>query len=195
MRRLREVRIATQPNRAEPGGTAQGDAFIKFLVSAFMRRAVAGTIDQPQDFPRVGQADDQRVISPLAFVGDVDSQFALAVGFHDRPIGVEDGLFEERGRLTGPDLPPGDVDRLLQFPQVLRLEAAAEVTRRGGIRNPEGAQRVQIGFVLPPQFEILQAPRVAQRVIRNVQHVVGFVIGQMNLEQVQPLIDGRRQAK
>jgi len=68
-------------------------------------------------------------------------------------------------------------------------EAAAEVARRGRIGNPLGAQQIEIGLVLPPQFEVLERAPRAERVVGQVEHVVALVIRQMHLEQVQPLVD------
>jgi len=31
---------------------------------------------------------------------------------------------------------------------------------------------------------------IAQRIVGQIQHMVGFVVGKVNLEQVQPLING-----
>ena len=88
------------------------------------------------------------MISPLAFVGDVHPLFALAIGFHDRPVGVDDSLLEECVRLAGPGVAPRFVDRLLQIIQILGPEPPTEVPGRRGVGNPRGAQDVEIGFVL-----------------------------------------------
>jgi len=74
------------------------------------------------------------------------------------------------------------------------LKATTEVARCGRVGNAGGAQRIEVGFVLPSQFQVLQASRIAQGVVGDVEHVVGFVVWQMELEQVQPLVNGRRQA-
>lgn len=76
---------------------------------------------------------------------------------------------------------------------MLRLEAAAEVPRRRRIGNPRDPQQVHVGFVLPPQFQVLQAAAIAQGVVGDGENVIGFVIREVQLEQVQPLVDGRRQ--
>ena len=72
---------------------------------------------------------------------------------------------------------------------MLRLEPPAEVAGGGRVGNPLGAEQVEIGLVLPPQFEIFQARASAQRVVGQVEHVVRLVIRQMHFEQVQPLVD------
>jgi hypothetical protein len=53
-----------------------------------------------------------------------------------------------------------------------------------------GAEGVEINFVLATQFEIFQAGAVAQGVVGKVEDVIRLVIGQMNLEQVQVVVDG-----
>ena len=60
---------------------------------------------------------------------------------------------------------------------VVRIETAAEVARRGGVGNPPDTQRIQIGFVVAPQFQMLQARATGQQVVGNVQHVVRFLYG------------------
>ena len=52
------------------------------------------------------------------------------------------------------------------------------------------ADRVEIHFIASAQFNVIQTRAVAQRVEREVQHMIAFVIGQMDLQQPQPLIDG-----
>ena len=44
------------------------------------------------------------------------------------------------------------------------------------------------------RFDVLQTGAVAQGVVGDVEHVVGFVVGQVQLEQVQASIDGVDQA-
>ena len=66
------------------------------LAAALVRRAVAGAIDQPQDFAGIRQTDHQRVVSPLAFPGNVHSLFALAIGFDLCAIAVENACSENR---------------------------------------------------------------------------------------------------
>jgi hypothetical protein len=78
---------------------------------------------------------------------------------------------------------------------VFGSETATEISRRGGVGNSRGTQSVQIRFVLSPQFQVLQAPPIAQRVIGDVQDVVGLMVRQVELEQVQPLINRRRQTE
>jgi hypothetical protein len=69
-------------------------------------------------------------------------------------------------------------------------EAAAEIARSGRIRNALSAQGVEVNFILTTQFDVLQAGAVAQGVVSEVEHMIGFVVRHMNQEQVQVAIDG-----
>ena len=62
-------------------------------------------------------------------------------------------------------------------------EAAAEVAGGGGVGDPLGAQGVEIDLVVAPQFEMFDAFAAGEDVEGDVQDMVGFVIGQMPLEE------------
>ena len=74
-------------------------------------------------------------------------------------------------------------------------EAAAEVAGRGRIGDAAGAEGIEEDFVVAAQFDVLQTGAVAQGVVGEVEHVIGFVIRQMDLEQVQAAVDGVDQAE
>ena len=61
----------------------------------FVRRPIAGPVDQAQDFARVGQGQHQHVIAPGAVVGDVHALLALAGGFDQHAVHVQNRLLEE----------------------------------------------------------------------------------------------------
>ena len=75
-----------------------------------------------------------------------------------------------------------------------RLETAAEIAGRGRIGNALSTQGVEIDFVPAAKFEVFQASAVAQGVVSEIEHVIGFVIGKMDLEQMQSVVDGVDQA-
>jgi hypothetical protein len=60
------------------------------------------------------------------------------------------------------------------------------------VARPEG---VEEGGVVAAQLDVLEARAVAQGVVGDVEDVVGLVIREMGLEQVQALVDGLGQAE
>ena len=86
------------------------------------------------------------------------------------------------------------VDDVDEGVDVRGREAAAEVAGRGGIGNAASAEGVEEVLVVAAQFDVLQTGAAAQGVVGDVEHVVGFVIGQVELEQMQALVDGLDQA-
>ena len=74
-------------------------------------------------------------------------------------------------------------------------EAAAEVAGGGGVGDAVGAEGVEEGLVVAAQFDVLEAGAVAQGVVGDVEDVVGLVVGQVELEQVESLVDGLGQAE
>ena len=64
-----------------------------------------------------------------------------------------------------------------------------------GIGDASRTQGIEEGLVVAAQFDVLKAGAVAQSVVGDVEDVVGLVIGQMDLEQVQMAVDGLGQAE
>ena len=155
-----------------------------------MAGPVAGAVDHDTAFAGVGQRDDQRVIAPLALVGDVHALLALAGGFDHRAVGVDDGFVEERSGCCRQTFSRVSLKISCKQIDVRPCEAAAEVARRGGIGNAPGAQGIEIGLVVAEQFQMFQARAAGQQVVGDVQHVVGLVVGQMDLQQAEAAVDG-----
>jgi len=88
------------------------------------------------------------MISPLAFVIDIDSLFALAGRFDHRPIGINDRFFKETCRLLAPHLEPCRVKNFHQKQDRNAAEPPTEVSGGGRVGNPPGAQRIEISFVV-----------------------------------------------
>ncbi len=63
-----------------------------------------------------------------------------------------------------------------------RIEATAEVAGRGRVGNAARAEGVEKRFVLAAQFEILQTRAAAQSVVGDGEHMIGFVIGQVEFQ-------------
>ena len=68
-------------------------------------------------------------------------------------------------------------------------EAAAEVSGSGGVGDTLGAEGVEIDLVVTPQFDVFDPLAPGQDVERDVQDMVGFVIRQMSLEDVDHSVD------
>ena len=105
-------------------------------------------------------------------------------------VGVDDRLLEELRRAA----------RLQTRSRVslmasIRVTTSCSAKRRqkspggGGVGDALGAQGVEIDLVVAPQFEVLDPLAAGQEVVGDVQHVVGFVVGQMPLEQVEVVVD------
>ena len=72
------------------------------------------------------------------------------------------------------------------------VKAPAEVAGGGGVGNALGAQGVEEGFVLAEGSRSSRQVAAGQDVVGEGQHVVGLVVGQMDLEQVESAVDGAR---
>jgi len=187
---LREIGVAPQQHFAKTAPKTSGRGAIEGVGGLLVRRAIARPIDEPHDLARVGQTDDQGMIAPRAIVSDADAFFALGIGLDERAVGVEDGEVEEIGGLLFPHPDTNIVVNILKRVDVFRREAPTEITSGGGIRNALGAESIKEVDVLAAQFDVLQTVAVAQSVIGDIEYMIGFVIGEMNLEQVQFAIDG-----
>ena len=111
------------------------------------------------------------------------------------PSTSSDGLVEEVGRLLLPDLEPGLIEDVLEGLDVVGGEAAAEVAGGGGVGDAVGAQGVEEDDVVAAQLDVVEAGAVAQGVVGEVQDVVTLVVGEVELEQVEPLVDGLGEAE
>ena len=147
-----------------------------------MTGSITGPVLQVQHFPGLGQRYDQRMIAPLAFVVDAEALFSLAAGFNHCAVGFDGGLIEERIGLLLPDHLPGPVDGLHHSKNLHVTKAAAEVAGGGGIRNPLRAQGIEVGFVGASNLKMLKTGPATEQVQGNVEDMIGFVIGSVELE-------------
>ena len=192
---LGEVSVATKIDAAEAGLAAEEDRQVELLGGGFVRGPVAGAVDEAEHLAGVGQGDDQRVIAPGAVVSDVHALLAARTGGDERAVDVEDGLVEEVGRLLLPDFDPCLIEDVLKGLDVVGRETAAEVAGGGGIGDAVGTQGIEEDDVVAPQLDVIEAGTVAQRVVGDVEDVVGFVVGEVELEQVEPLVDSLREVE
>ncbi len=160
-----------------------------------VRGPVARAVHQPQHFARLGQAEDERVVAPGAVVGDVHAGLARAGGSRPacRPCRWWPG--RRRTRVARPrPLRRATSMASWRASRWAWREAAAEVAGGGGVGDAARAEGIEEGVVVAAEFDVLEAGAVAQRVVGDVEDVVGLVIGEMDLEQVQALVDGLGQA-
>ena len=117
-----------------------------------------------------------------AVVGEVSTSLALALRRRERPVRIEDCFVEELARLLLPNAQSARVDRRHQRLDVLLREAAAEVARRRRVRDPLRAERVEVALVLPEPLDVFEAAAAGEDVERDVQDVIGLVVGHVRLE-------------
>ena len=129
------------------------------------------------------------MITPLLFVIHADALLLLSAGFDHRSIGFNDGLFKEVVRLLLPGDASNLVEALLQLEDVLLMEATAEIACRRGVGNPLSPKGVQPRLVVADLFQMVQTRPARQQVQCNVEHMVGFIIRQMKLQQSEVFID------
>ena len=92
-------------------------------------------------------------------------------------------------RLLPPNPLPHRVGYLHQIEDIGLLKATGEVSAGGRVRNALGAQPIEEGFIIAPQFNILQPHSVQQRVVSQIQDMVAFVVGKVFLKQMQARVD------
>ena len=135
------------------------------------------------------------MVSPDAFVRETHALFALASRLDNRAVHLNVGPLEELCRLLLPHLQACFVKGFHQQSNVRFAEPPAEVTGRGGIGQSVCSDCIEKHFVITTQFNVLQSLAATQQVVCHVQHVIGFRVRPVNLQQVQPRIDRRLQTK
>ena len=98
-------------------------------------------------------------------------------------------MLEEVGGLLLPGPQAGLVEGVHQPAHVGLGEAAAEVAGGGGVGEAFGPEGVEIDLVVAADLQVLDAAAAGQEVVGEIQDVVALVIGQVPLEQVEPLVD------
>ena len=81
------------------------------------------------------------------------------------------------------------MDGVHQGEDVVPGEAAAEVAGGGRVGDPLGPESIEVDLVVAARFEMFDAPAAGEEIERDVQDMVGFVVGQMALEQVKIAVD------
>ena len=195
MFRLREFGVSTQQDAAKAAAEAHRRGLIDQRRRPLVRRPIAGPVDDAQDFAGVGQGQHQGVITPRPIVGDVHATLALARGLDQKAVHVQAGLLEEGRGLVRPDFQTRVVDDVEEGLNAVRGKAPTEVSRGGGVGEASSAQGVQQDFIVAKEFQVLQASAAAQGQIGQGEHVVGFMVREVDLQQLQTLVQGVDEAE
>src|SRR5271156_1296954 len=134
------------------------------------------------------------MVAVLAVVGEIHPLLALGIARDEGAVGVQYRLFEEHGRLLGPDPLAGFIDRVHQGHDIFPTEAAAQVAGSRGIGDALGSQGVEINLVVASQFEVLDPLTAGEAVESDVQDMVRLVIGEMHFKKVKIVVDVADQA-
>ena len=84
---------------------------------------------------------------------------------------------------------PRLVERLLQPPDVGRLEAPQKIPGCGRVRYPLGRKTVGVAGIVPQPVDVFQARAASHHVVGDVEDVVGFKVRHVRLQQRDVLID------
>jgi hypothetical protein len=116
--------------------------------------------------------------------------FALGVGCHDGAIGVQDRLLAKGVGLLSPDPEPRFIDGVHQSEDIgLGREAAAEVAGGRRIGDSLGSQSIEVDLIVASQFEVFDSLAAGEEIQCDVEHMVGFVVGEMPFEQMEVAVD------
>ena len=161
----------------------QGQHFVQDFGGAVSAGAVAGAIDGSQGFVGLRQGAQLGMVGPLSIVGEVGPLLAFPIDGLDGGIQVDGGHLPSRTRDLPPDLLPSAVDNGLEGGQMRFVEAAEEISGRGGIGDAAGTEQVLDGLAVLEVGDILDAPSADEEIVNVGEQVVGFVVGKMELEQ------------
>jgi hypothetical protein len=134
------------------------------------------------------------MVAPGAVVGDVHAVFALARGGDQGAIHIDHGTVEESIGLIGPHTHTRLIDEVDQGEDAAAREAAAEVACGGGVGDTASAQGVEEVHIVAAEVQVLQAGAAAHGVVGDSENVIGVVIGQVDLEEAELLVEGFVQA-
>src|SRR5690606_11546896 len=115
----------------------------------------------------------------------------LTFGRNQTAIDVDDRARPRTFRELAPDpISSRRIDQIHQPLQAFDVESTEEVSRGGRIGDPLRPQKVQETLVLPEPVDVLQTSATCQNVVRQIEHVIRFVIRKMALQQRATIVDG-----
>ena len=89
------------------------------------------------------------MITPDAFVRDVHTLFTLTGRLNYHAVSINNRFFKEFVRLRSPNTQADSINDVHYGLDIRLAKAAAEVPRRGGVRNPLGPEGIQIDLIVP----------------------------------------------
>ena len=94
-----------------------------------------------------------------------------------------------------PDLEPNLIEDVLEGFNVVESEAPAEIARGGGVGDAVGAEGVEEDDVVAAQFDVVEASAITEGVVSKIENVIGFVVREVTLEQVETIVNGLDQSE
>ena len=190
VRRHGEVGVAPQQHVVVAGAPAERDRVVESRGRSLMRGPVAAAVDDEERFARVGQRDQERVVSPDPLEREVHPRLALAERGHDRAVGVDArGLGREVTLAPRPDGDARLVDDAQEPPDRVGVEPAAEVAGGGRVGDRLGAEHVEERGVVAADLDVVEHVPAAKRVVRDVEDVVGVPVWARPLEDPELRVD------
>ncbi len=117
------------------------------------------------------------------------------MGGGDGAVDVDVGFAQEAAGLLLPDFLANGVDAVLEGADVGLGKATGEVAGGGGAGGALGTQAVEVAFVLAQPLHVFESLAAGKAVVGDVEDVVTLVVGQMDFEQLQVLVDLLGQAQ
>jgi hypothetical protein len=97
------------------------------------------------------------------------------------------------GQTIFPQLGPNAVDRLHQLHHIPFRKSSGEGSSGGQMWIAILSHSVHKRFVVVPQLNILKTRSARKRVVRDVQNMIRFVMGQVSLQKMHPIVNGSHQ--
>jgi hypothetical protein len=118
--------------------------------------------------------------------------FLFTVGLDHGPIGFDGRLVEESIGLLFPNLLTNTVDPLHQLHQLHDfgcVKPSAEISSGSWIWNSFSAKGIKIGLVGSAQLDVLEAGSSGEQIHRDIEHMIGFVIAQVQFKYRHGVVD------
>ena len=118
----------------------------------------------------------------------------FSVGGYQGAVCVQNGFLEEGLGLLFPHTHPNSIVDILKLIDVALAETSTEIAGKWSGRDASAAEGIAVDVVKWRNLDVLQTGAVAQGIVSDVEHMIGFVIRQVDLEQVDVVVDGVNEA-